>query len=127
MSSKGHNKYTNHVSIRVEKPDLLLEPGGVYLICKICELRKKEVINIKDGTRIGYASDVEIDLNSARITSIIIYGKLKLFGLLGRQKDILIKWENVDVIGKDTILVNFCQHLEIPCKKGILSNFFRKR
>ena len=85
------------------------------------------MINIKDGTRIGYASDVEIDLNSARITSIIIYGKLKLFGLLGRQKDILIKWENVDVIGKDTILVNFCQHLEIPCKKGILSNFFRKR
>ena len=97
------------------------------MICKICELRRKEVINIKDGTRIGYVSDAEIDLNNAHIISIIIYGKLKMFGLLGRQKDILIKWENVDVIGKDTILVNFCQHLEIPCRKGILANFFKKR
>ena len=91
------------------------------------DLKKKEVINIKDGTRIGYVSDLEIDLNNAHITSIIIYGRLKFFGLLGRHKDILIKWENVDVIGKDTILVNFCQHLEVPCKKGILTNFFHKR
>lgn len=77
--------------------------------------------------RIGYASDIEIDLDNAKIVSIIIYGKLKLFGLLGRHKDILIKWEDVDVIGKDTILVKFCQQIKEPQKKRFFRNFFYKK
>ena len=97
------------------------------MVCCITDLRKKEVINIKNGLRIGFVSDVEIDLRNAKIVSIIIYGKLKFFGLLGRYEDIFIKWENVDVVGKDTILVNFCEQKE-SSKKGILSNlFFKKR
>ena len=96
------------------------------MICGIYDLRRKEVINIKNGLRIGFVSDVDIDLCSAKIVSIIIYGKLKLFGLLGRYDDIIIKWEDVSVVGEDTILVNFSQTNE-KRHRNILSKIFNKR
>jgi len=95
------------------------------LTCGITDLRRKEVINVRDGLRIGFVSDVEIDLCNAKIVSIIIFGKLKLFGLLGRHEDIIIRWENVDVVGKDTILVNFYQTKK-KHRKGIISKVFEK-
>ena len=96
------------------------------MICGIYDLRRKEVINIKNGLRIGFVSDVDIDLCSAKIVSIIIYGKLKLFGLLGRYDDIIIKWEDASVVGEDTILVNFSQTNE-KRHRNILSKIFNKR
>ena len=74
-------------------------------------MRNKEVINVSDGCRIGCVNDVEVDMKCAKLVSIVIYGKLKFFGLFGRDDDIIIKWENIEglieVIGEDTILVKF--------------------
>lgn len=97
------------------------------MICRITELRKKEVINIRNGFRLGFVSDVEVDVCNARIISIVIYGKLKFFGLLGRHQDIIIKWENVDVVGEDTILVNFVQYQKEHHQKNIFSKIFSKK
>lgn len=63
-------------------------------------------MNIKDGCCLGCVNDVEIDTKNARLVAIIIYGKLKFFGLLGRHDDIIICWENIEVIGNDVILVS---------------------
>ena len=38
------------------------------------DFRKKEVINITDATRLGYVQDVCADLETGRITSIIVPG-----------------------------------------------------
>ncbi len=76
--------------------------------CRIVDMRNKEVINVKNGCKIGCVNDVEVDMKNARLIAIIVYGKLKCFGILGREEDIVIKWENIDVIGEDTILVNYC-------------------
>ena len=73
--------------------------------CRIIDMRHKEVINIKDGTRIGCVCDVEIDTTDARVIAIVIYGRLRCFGLFGREDDIIIKWQDIKVIGDDTILV----------------------
>ena len=73
--------------------------------CSIADMRNKEVINLQDGTRLGFAGDVEIDTENARLTAIIIYDRARFFGLLGRTDDIVIPWENIDVIGDETILV----------------------
>lgn len=75
--------------------------------CRLADLRNKEVISIKDGVRIGCVNDVEVDIKCAKIVSIIIYGRLKCFGILGRADDIIIRWESIKVIGDDTILVDF--------------------
>lgn len=77
------------------------------MCCKIIEMRDKQVICIKDGTIIGCVCDVEIDTNCGRLVSIVIYGRPKFFGLFGRCDDIIIPWNCIEIIGEDTILVNF--------------------
>ncbi len=78
--------------------------------CKITDLRHKEVINNHNGRRIGYVDDAEVNTETARLTAIIIYGRPKFFGLLGRCDDIVIRWENIKLIGEDTILVDNCHY-----------------
>ena len=36
---------------------------------------------------------------------IVIYGKTKYLGLLGKENDIIIPFKNIQVIGEETILV----------------------
>lgn len=74
--------------------------------CRIIEMRNREVISLKDGARLGAVCDVEIDTCSGQLASIIIYGKPKLFGLLGREPDLVIPWEEIEVFGDETILVS---------------------
>lgn len=76
--------------------------------CKVADLRHKEVINCHSGCRLGYVDDVEIDTVTARMLAIIIYGRPKFFGLFGRCDDLIIRWENIKLIGEDTILVDHC-------------------
>ncbi len=73
--------------------------------CRIIEMRNREVINVTDGRRLGTVCDVEIDTCSGKLASIIIYGKPKLFGLLGREEDMVIPFEEIQVFGEETILV----------------------
>ena len=70
------------------------------------DLRQKEVINISDGKRIGFVSDVEIDLDSGKIDAIIIPGSGRLFGLIGKDNEFVIPWEKIRKIGEDIILVD---------------------
>lgn len=93
--------------------------------CRIVDLRNKEVICIKNGARLGYVSDVEVDTCDARLVSIIIYGKPRLFGLLGHEDDCVIDWCDIEVIGEDSILVS-CQPRKTPdggCRKNLLESF----
>ncbi|MDQ2085907.1 YlmC/YmxH family sporulation protein [Herbivorax sp. ANBcel31] len=69
------------------------------------DFRQKEVININDGKRLGFVCDVEIDLESGRLESIVIPGENKLFGILGRDSEYVIPWEKIKKIGEDIILV----------------------
>lgn len=70
------------------------------------QMRLKEVISIGDGSRFGYVGDLELDLDSGRVRALIIPGRLRLFGLLGREEDIVIPWESVRRFGEDIILVD---------------------
>ena len=76
--------------------------------CRVTELRHKEVINSTNGCRIGFVDDVEVDTENARVVAIVIYGRQRFFGILGRFDDLVIKWENIHLIGEDTILVSHC-------------------
>ena len=95
------------------------------MICRIVDMKNKEVISVKDGCRIGCVNDVEVDMKCAKIISIVVYGRLKCFGILGREDDIVIKWENIEVIGDDTILVNINPKCQRKRKVGWLSPFTR--
>lgn len=72
-------------------------------------LRQKEVINVLDGTRLGFVSDVEINLADGRIEGIVIPGQTRLFGLLGKDNEYIIPWDNIIKVGEDIILVEMDQ------------------
>lgn len=74
--------------------------------CRIDELRNRQVVCVRDGNVLGYVSDIELDPESGRLTALVIYGKPKLFGILGHDTDIVIPWQDIAVIGKETILVS---------------------
>ncbi len=76
------------------------------MLCRIDDLKNKQVVCVKDGCVLGLVSDVELDTESGNLTAIIIFGRFKFFGLLGKEEDIVIPWNDIKVIGNETILVN---------------------
>lgn len=48
------------------------------------DFKHKEVINIKDGRRLGFVQDVTANLEGGMITSIIVPGSTKFLGMLSR-------------------------------------------
>ncbi len=95
------------------------------MLCTFDDIRNKEIISIKSGAKMGYADDVEFDTCTAKICRIVIFGKAKLFGLLGRDDDVSICWSDIEVIGEDAILVS----CEIPMRTkksgGLLKNLLK--
>lgn len=95
--------------------------------CSITDLRSKEVINAKNGCRLGQVCDVEIDTCTGALVSIIIWGRGKGFGLFGRDEDIKVRWQDIEVIGDDTILVcsDVCCSDRQKGKKGVFDGLFK--
>ena len=50
---------------------------------RISSLCCKEVVNVCDGARLGYVSDVEIELPGGRVTALLVPGSCRFFGLFG--------------------------------------------
>ena len=40
---------------------------------KFCDLQRKELVNVKDGTKIGYVDDAIIDVDTASVKSLVVY------------------------------------------------------
>lgn len=95
----------------------------VALVCRLTDVKRKEVISTRDGSRLGCVGDVELDTENAQLSAIIVYGRLRFFGLLGREDDFVIRWSDIEVIGDDTILVRYCSPRRYR-RKNLLSLFF---
>ena len=76
------------------------------MVCRIAELQYKEVIDISDGARYGFVEDVELDPERGAIESIVVGGRRRFFGLLGREPDQVFPWAAVKRFGEDIILVD---------------------
>ena len=71
----------------------------------VAELRDKEIISVSDGSRFGYVGDVEVELETGQVKALVVPGRLRLFGLLGREADQVFPWESIRRFGEDIILV----------------------
>jgi len=74
------------------------------MICTFSDLRDKEVVNVRDGKRLGYVCDAEIDCGSGRICALLIPGPSKFLGFV-KGPMIRVPWERIERIGDDIILV----------------------
>ena len=72
---------------------------------RVTDLRCKEVINVTDGLRLGFVSDVEILLPEGKVLARVVPGPCRFFGLFGRKDDFVIPWNCIRRIGSDIILV----------------------
>ena len=80
---------------------------------KTSDLKVKEVIDINDGKRLGAITDIEIDIESGRLTAIVVPGPGKFLGFFGRNEDIVIPWDKINKIGADVILVETTSFTEL--------------
>ncbi len=76
------------------------------MVCRIAQLQYKEVIDIADGARYGFVGDVELDPDRGAIEGIVVRGRPRLLGLLGREEDVVFPWSAVKRFGEDIILVD---------------------
>lgn len=72
---------------------------------RFSSLKCREVVNICDGARLGFVSDVEVDLKTGRITAIVVPGPCRFLGVAGRRDDYVIPWQCIQRIGDDIILI----------------------
>ena len=70
------------------------------------ELSKKEVVQVQEGACLGKIDDMVIDTDHARVEQLLMLGRPKLFGLLGRGETLVIQWDEIEKIGADALLVN---------------------
>ena len=73
--------------------------------CRIADLRNKQVVCLKNGCVLGFITDVELNTQSGSLEAIVIGGKLRAMGIFGKEEDIVIPWREIDVIGRETVLV----------------------
>ena len=85
------------------------------MMVRLSELRCREVINICDGCRVGYVNDAEMDTVGGDVSALIVPGRPRLLGLLGREDDYVIPWKCIRRIGGDIILVEVdLEHIRVP-------------
>lgn len=74
--------------------------------CRFRDLRRKEVININDGARLGLVADVDLRMPEGQAAAIVVYGPARFFGLFGRGEEYYIPWDCIQRIGDDIILID---------------------
>ena len=72
----------------------------------ICDLKQKEVINIKDCKRLGFVGDVDFDMKTGCMTALIVPGPGCICGFLGREKEYIIPFCDICQVGNDIIVVD---------------------
>lgn len=86
----------------------------------------KEVVNCKNGSLLGYVTDLKLDVESYQVLSIFVKSKDSM-SFFAKNHILEIPYENIENIGQDIIIVNFLPPVECPekiCKKEKKRLFF---
>ncbi|MDO4540767.1 MAG: YlmC/YmxH family sporulation protein [Syntrophomonadaceae bacterium] len=73
---------------------------------KLSDLKMREVVNVIDGKKLGHIIDLELDVERARVTAIIVPGKMRGWACFIKRDEIIIPWDKIVRIGRDVILVD---------------------
>jgi len=74
--------------------------------CKFTDLQCKEVICIANGQRLGFITDVLMEIPEGKVCAVVVPGPGKLLGLAGHKDDFIIPWHCIQRIGPDIVLVD---------------------
>lgn len=71
----------------------------------LSDLKRKEVVDVNSGAMLGRVDDIEINSHDSALEAMIVFGRPKLFGIFGRDADIVIDKSKINLVGKDAVLV----------------------
>lgn len=89
---------------------------------RVRELQKKEVIDLSDGKRLGFVYDVEINLKTGQLESLIVPCRNTFFRLFWKYEETVISFEQIQKIGDDIILVNSKSFSQSDSQKKCVDN-----
>ena len=72
---------------------------------RLSDLQRKTIINLLDGKNIGNIIDVNVDEKGV-INGLVVEKRRFFLSFFSNKKSPLVKWENIEKIGEDVILVN---------------------
>lgn len=75
---------------------------------KFSAFKKKDVVNICDGSKLGRVCDIEFDDVSGNIHMIIVSNESGISSLFCKQECYDIPWCKIVRVGDDIILVDVC-------------------
>lgn len=65
-----------------------------------------EVIDINSAEKIGVVSDIDVDIETGQIKSLILPNKDFFLFSPGKSRELSIPWSAVKAVGREHILVN---------------------
>ena len=77
------------------------------MLLRISDLRYKNVVNLSDGCCLGVITDAQFDSCTGNILAMIVMGRRHFFGLFGKEDELFIPWQCIQIIGEDTVLVRW--------------------
>ena len=72
---------------------------------RLSDLQDKDVVNVVDGKKIGNIIDVNLEYNSGKMDSLIVEKTKFFISMFSTKDEIEIRWEQIEKIGEDVILV----------------------
>lgn len=79
---------------------------GDKQMMKISDMQVKDIVNMENGKRLGFVTDIDINLETGQISALIINGSSKVMSFFNRNQELIIPWRNIYKIGDDVILVH---------------------
>ena len=73
---------------------------------RFTDLQCKEVICVNDGRRLGFITDIQIDVPEGNVLAVVVPGPCRFLGIAGRHDDFVIPWKCIRRIGPDIVLVD---------------------
>lgn len=73
---------------------------------RLSDLQSKDIININDGKKIGNIIDVKIN-EKGDMEGLVVEQSKFLISMFTTHNEVEIKWNQIEKIGEDVILVNF--------------------
>ena len=72
----------------------------------LSELRTKDVVNTRDGRRLGKVMDIEFSEMDGHVEALVVPGEFRVGSMLrGEKCGIVIPWQRICKIGENVILV----------------------
>ena len=73
---------------------------------KLSELQRKDIVNIKNGKKIGRITDIELDPTNGYLIRFVIEPTHFIKNLFSQTEEITIKFTQIKKMGEDVILID---------------------